>query len=270
MSGSRLFYRVKGEGVPVLHLHGFPLDHRLMEGSMEPVFTGREGWKRVYLDQPGMGRSTAGEVDDADDMLEVLVEFLDEVAPGQPLLLVGESYGGYLARGLMHRLPGRVMGIMLVCPVIISRAEDREVPPMRIIHRDGDFLSRMDDGDLVNFRSFAVVHDERSYRHFKDLVEPGLLGGDKEFQERFGRRRELSFQVDPLPEPFQGPCLFLAGRQDWWVGYADAWGIMDSYPRATMAVLDRAGHGLEGEQPELFRTLAAEWLDRVKEYMRET
>ncbi len=40
------------------------------------------------------------------------------------------------------------------------------------------------------------------------------------------------------------------------------------FPRATFAVLDRAGHGLTMEQTGLFRALVAEWLDRVEEGIR--
>jgi pimeloyl-ACP methyl ester carboxylesterase len=40
---------------------------------------------------------------------------------------------------------------------------------------------------------------------------------------------------------------------------------MDAYPRATVAVLDRAGHTLPWEQPEVLKALVAEWLDRVEQ-----
>ena len=57
----------------------------------------------------------------------------------------------------------------------------------------------------------------------------------------------------------------VTGRQDSTVGYAAAWDLLERYPRATFAVLDRAGHALPHEQPELLRALVAEWLDRVHE-----
>jgi len=57
----------------------------------------------------------------------------------------------------------------------------------------------------------------------------------------------------------------LLGRQDSGVGYKDAWSILDNYPRATFAVLDRAGHNLQIEQEELFNSLVSEWLVRVNE-----
>jgi len=50
-------YEAYGEGKPILMLHGWPLDHRQMVKDMEPLFTHRDGWKRIYgLDyQSGSG-----------------------------------------------------------------------------------------------------------------------------------------------------------------------------------------------------------------------
>ncbi|MEA0562741.1 alpha/beta fold hydrolase [Lysinibacillus irui] len=55
---ANIYYEVIGTGTPIIMLHGFSPDHRLMKGCMEPIFDGREGWKRIYLDLPGMGRTT--------------------------------------------------------------------------------------------------------------------------------------------------------------------------------------------------------------------
>ena len=55
----------------------------------------------------------------------------------------------------------------------------------------------------------------------------------------------------------------MTGRQDSAVGYARAWELLERFPHATFAVLDRAGHALPHEQPELLHALVAEWLDRV-------
>ena len=75
----------------------------------------------------------------------------------------------------------------------------------------------------------------------------------------------FSFDVDTDAALFDRPTLILVGRQDGIVGYRDAWETLENYPRATFAVLDRAGHNLQIEQEELFNTLVGEWLDRVEE-----
>ena len=51
---ARVYYESYGEGVPVLMIHGFYPDHRLMKGCMEPIFSSRPGWRRIYFDLPGM------------------------------------------------------------------------------------------------------------------------------------------------------------------------------------------------------------------------
>ena len=61
---------------------------------------------------------------------------------------------------------------------------------------------------------------------------------------------------------FDGPVQMLAGRNDRVVGYADQFRALRGYPRRTNAVLDAAGHYLPFEQPELFRTLTQDWLQR--------
>jgi pimeloyl-ACP methyl ester carboxylesterase len=54
----------------------------------------------------------------------------------------------------------------------------------------------------------------------------------------------------------------VAGRLVSVVGYAAAVDLVDHYPHATLAVVDEAGHALPHEQPELLRSLVAEWLVR--------
>ena len=72
----------------------------------------------------------------------------------------------------------------------------------------------------------------------------------------------LSFDVDG--ETFEHPALVIAGRQDNVVGFQDAWRLMDKFPRATFAVLDRAGHVLQIEQPDVFEALVNDWLGRIE------
>jgi pimeloyl-ACP methyl ester carboxylesterase len=79
----------------------------------------------------------------------------------------------------------------------------------------------------------------------------------------------FSFDVDAVAAPFEKPVLILAGRQDGIVGYRDAWGILENYPRATFAVLDRAGHNLQIEQERLFNALVGDWLERVEEQLAQ-
>lgn len=52
VKGVPVYYEVCGAGKPLIMLHGFSVDNRLMTGCMEPVFEQKAGWQRIYLDLP--------------------------------------------------------------------------------------------------------------------------------------------------------------------------------------------------------------------------
>jgi hypothetical protein len=71
----------RGEGVPVLALHGWTPDHRLMLGCLERAFTERPAYRRLYPDLPGMGRTTAPpSIASSDDVLDAVQDFVEDVS----------------------------------------------------------------------------------------------------------------------------------------------------------------------------------------------
>ena len=261
-----VYYETYGQGAPVLMVHGFYPDHRLMKGCMEPVFANKPGWKRIYFDLPGMGRTRSeSSIDCSDKVLETVLNFVDQVIPNQNFLVVGESYGGYLSRGIVLKKGEFVDGLMLICPVVTPNQDARSLPEKRIITKNPKLMSELDPSDASEFESMAVAQTPRNWQRFRDEVLVGLKVADTAYLEQLQQKGYgFSFDADALPEPFEKPVLVVAGRQDTSVGYRDAWRIIENYPRATFAVLDSAGHNLQIEQAQVFDALASEWLDRVK------
>lgn len=249
-------YVAHGEGMPVLALHGAGVDHRELEACLEPVFAATSGYRRIYPDLPGMGRTPAPEeVRSADDVLGILLAFVDGVVGDQPLLVVGHSAGGYYAQAITDRRPGRVRGLALLCPLL---AGIRDVPEHHVVHGT-------DDIGPAEFRGYFTVQTPQTLDRFERYVGPAAALADQRALARIGERWELtSPPADQGPQ--RCPTLVLTGRQDSAVGYAGAWDLLEHYPRATFAVLDRAGHALPHEQPELLRVLVCEWLARVREW----
>ena len=88
-------YVEHGEGLPVLALHGAGVDHREVMACLDPVFDALTGYRRIYPDLPGMGRTPAPEtIRSADDVLDVLLAFIDGVIGDQPLLVLGTRLAG--------------------------------------------------------------------------------------------------------------------------------------------------------------------------------
>lgn len=243
-----------GRGVPLVTLHGAGVDHREVEAALEAVIP-NEGYRRVYPDLPGMGSSTADGLTGNSDVVSVLGEFLDLVSD-EPVLLAGHSYGAYLARGLAAARSGKVLGLALFCPVGGSSGN---LPEHRGVREDADAYDELEPELRTGFDEYFVVRTRATARRYRDAVVPGIALADETALERIF----ADWAVDLGQTPFSAPTLIVAGRRDASVGYSDAIDLVERYPRATVAVLENAGHALIHEQPELVAALVGEWLKRA-------
>lgn len=264
-----IYFEVIGQGKPIVMIHGYTPDHRLMSGCMEPVFKDDSSYKRIYFDLPGMGKTKAADwIVNSDVMLDIVLEFIDQVIPDENFLLAGESYGGYLSRGIIKRIPDRVDGLLMICPLIHPDSVKRSLSLKQVILKDDKLLSSLDAWEAEKYSSIAVVQSEKTWKRYRDEVLSGIRLADNTFLKNFWETGlGFSSDVDKVEKNYSKPTLILCGRQDHIVGCRDAWDILDNYPRATYAVLDRAGHSLEAEQEEVFNCLVSEWLFRVEEYL---
>ena len=257
--GIPVSFREAGEGRPVLLLHGMPTDHRHMVAAFEPIFERRAGWRRIYPDLPGHGLTPGVDwISTEDDKLQVALDLVDTVAPGERFVVIGASYGGYLALGAVHRRAADIDGVLLL--VTNPHPEPTGLPPHQVFVRDDDVVASLAD-DEHRWLEIATIQSAEALHGFRTTILPAVRMADHEFLDRI---QPFTFALAPLPEPFMRPTLILNGRQDSLTGYADMLLLQESFPRGTFAILDRAGHPLPFEQPVLFRALVNEWLDRVE------
>jgi pimeloyl-ACP methyl ester carboxylesterase len=260
MANIAVHYKTVGQGKPFFTISGIPSDHRIILSWLEPIFDKRPGWQRFYFDLPGTGQTPGEGITTIDQVLEVVCDFIDTVIPGQPFTLLGLSVGGYLARGVVYRKAALVEGLCLVVPWLREQ-EEQTLPSPIALARDPEAMAQLTPDEAEKVEGLAVVQTQEIVDWYREVVVPARQGSKGILIEK----TSYSFDLDELSEPFEKPALILMGRQDSHVGYRDGWDILELYPRATFAVLDRAGHALGVEQVGLFQTLIHEWLDRVEE-----
>jgi pimeloyl-ACP methyl ester carboxylesterase len=258
----KVYYEIYGEGIPVLMLHGWSVDHRLMKGCMEPAFEAMDTtFKRIYFDLPGMGK-TKGKtwITSSDQMLDLIFDFIDAVIPKQHFIVAGESYGGYLARGIISKRSTSVDGLLLICPTV-----GQDGAQYQVFEKDERFLSTLTEEDRKYFvaEGINVIHNERTWMRYKDEVLQALKIADYSFLKNL--QWQFSFNVDDPEKQYIKPTLMLAGRQDSIVGYKKLWNIIELYPRASFILLDKAGHALQIEQHVMLTEAVKEWLKRAVE-----
>ncbi|MCI4350780.1 MAG: alpha/beta hydrolase [Thermoplasmata archaeon] len=99
-----------GDDPRIVYLHGYPLDHRIWEPSVARSEDPSRAW---LLDLPGYGRSQGLPVPDtlrgfSDWVHRTLVE-----RSSDPFVVVGHSFGGYVALELYRDHPDVVRGLLL-------------------------------------------------------------------------------------------------------------------------------------------------------------
>lgn len=100
-----------GGGVPLVLLHGFPLDHRMWAACASHL---PPGARAIGVDLPGAGHS---DLDGFGPSIEHAADsvYRTMMAAGEGnAVVVGHSMGGYVALALAERHPGFVAGLGLV------------------------------------------------------------------------------------------------------------------------------------------------------------
>lgn len=259
-----LHHRIIGNGKSVLVLHGTGLDHRYMMDVMEPGFEGSGEWRRVYVDMPGHCQSPGREsILTQDDLLRAVVDFADQILPDQQFALVGLSRGSYIARGMLHLMPHRITGAALIVPGGNPSSDPARLPQPQVLVEDPSILPELAEEEIWAHQNMSVVQRRDIVEKRRSIIAPARKRFDAAQDARVMEAFDFSFSEQEEKSVFEGPSLIVAGRQDSISGYLDAVDMMHRFPRATLAVLDTAGHALAWERPEAFRALVRDWLERL-------
>ncbi|MCD4853716.1 alpha/beta hydrolase [Arthrobacter sp. AK01] len=259
-----------GAGTPVLVIHGFCVDHRLLLG-LDPVFDAHGQWRRVYVDLPGMGQTAAGpEIDSTDAVANAVVSFTRETFGDAEFAILGNSFGGMIARHLVAEFGDQVLGVALLCPVVLADHGSRAVPQRTVIRTNPALMATLDPLDAADYEAMSVVQSPGNWSRFRDAALPGLRIFDPAAIERISKNYALREEPEGRFAAFQGPTLILAGRQDHVVGFQDQIALANSYPQSTIVVLDQAGHNAHLDQPVLTAALVKDWLTRVKAWKKSS
>ena len=87
-------------------------DHRMWRHQIAPLR--KAGWRTLALDPPGHGRSAGpGRGFTMDECAQTAVEILDATGVRAPVVVIGTSWGGFVAPRIAMLAPKRLSGMVL-------------------------------------------------------------------------------------------------------------------------------------------------------------
>jgi pimeloyl-ACP methyl ester carboxylesterase len=122
INGIKLAYARRGKGMPLVLLHGYPLDHHLWDDVI-PLL--EDTFDLITPDLRGFGESTT--VDTAytmNDFASDIAGLLDHLGIGKATI-AGHSMGGYVALAFARLYPERVSGLALVSSQVLADTPER-------------------------------------------------------------------------------------------------------------------------------------------------
>ena len=197
-------------------------------------------------------------------MFEILTKFIEQVIGDQKFGVIGNSYGGYLSLGLVRKMPHRLLGAALLVPDLPDDLNNRQTTDALTIVEDMSLFGNL-QSDEQWIPAGLVEHSQYALDEIRAHDMPGYRASDDDLLERLNKNYLLPVEIRHAGAPFAQPSLIALGHQDATVGYERQLQLLPEFPRATVAVVDMAGHYLgRVERPKVFSTLVRDWIERVE------
>lgn len=220
-------------------------------------------YQRHYVDLPGSGESQRLKRMTAELVVDSVAQYIDENLLELPFVIVGASFGGFVARCLHARYSSRILGSALLAPAVRPPGQ-RQLDVERSAYESDGFDQLVDDSErahVTSFKSMSPLHTRGSFTAYLKHIVPGYLVHDADAYARLRQSYDpATISKGSEPGLLGGRNLILTGKRDSVVGWKDQVQIVDEYQNASYVVLEGAGHNVHLDQPEIVHLLIRHWL----------
>jgi len=287
----RLYHFAQGEGADVLIIHGGPgMPFRQPLSGLEAL---EREYRFHYYDQRGCGKSTRPfdrfesqnmyqNMTSLDQTLGLGAQIADierirQILGGGKLILIGHSWGGFLAALYAAEFPEEVKALVLVSPAttLVMPQEEadlfasvRQRLPEQQQQEFDAFMREYMDFNTLFIRSEAdlVELNARFGQYYTSVIEsPTPVQGEPGGWMSWGMYISMGQRHDyrPALKAVGAPVLVLHGADDL-QSKAASRQYAEVFPNAQFAVLPDAGHFSFVEQPQAFAQIVGDFLAEVK------
>jgi proline iminopeptidase len=283
VNGTELYFDVVGSGLDtsakfeqrptMIILHGGPgFDHSYLRPWLDPV---SEVAQLVYVDQRGCGRSQrhTHEYYQLGIMADDIVLLCQELRIEHPIVL-GQSFGGFVALSIAHRHPEFASGIVLfdtspawtggydldALEQLVGGERGKELREIAYREETG----QANEAELKRFEAEIMPlywHQGFKQEYLTDLYNSTPMNMDIATYMMGTLSKE--YDLRPYLKDITVPALVLQGRYDWVTPMAGAEEMARSIPNAQLHVFEHSGHMVFiEEQGELVNVLRG-WIQTL-------
>jgi pimeloyl-ACP methyl ester carboxylesterase len=245
VNGHRIAYTEKGEGKPLLLIHGYGGASVIWEYQI-PVLART---RRVFaLDLPGHGQSDKPHIDYTPEVFIRGVEGFLEAMKIEDAALIGHSMGGAIAQVLAARQPERISRLILMAPLSPDSSPGtlllkalyslRKVPLIQkgYLSLPGTLATKISLGYMV-FNKNLITEDVLLRFHALRRVE-GYAYAMISIPRHFEKWKAYAGEIPKIVQP----TLILWGEEDRYLSVKEGTRINHIVPHSRLVVLPGVGH----------------------------
>lgn len=271
---TRLFVVERGQGYPILILHGGPgLDHRMFGDYLDAL---TNHYRLIFVDQRSQGRSDKAPKNSWTlEQMAQDVTLLAQALELQRYAVLGHSYGALVALQNAVDFPGHAAQTIISSGFPSTRFLEhvehnlKNFEPEELREQVASSWERETTVDTAD-EVAALLHDQMPF-HFADARDPRI----KTFEERtsgavyspevlrhFSNEDYGGIEVEERLGDATHPVLVLAGRYDRVCSVEAAQTIATGIPHAELMVFENSGHMTFVEETERYLDVVRGFLDR--------
>lgn len=249
-------YAEQGQGIPLVLIHGFPLDHRIWKHQLAGL---SDCCRVIAVDLKGFGKSASTEAFTMESMADELHQLLQQIG-ALPCVIGGLSMGGYIALAFAEMFAADLKGFILV-------DSKTEADPQAAKE------NRQKLADLATHSGAAPV----AAQMMPKMLAPSAFADNPEVVNTM---QQIMESVPPLTianacyamrdrpdrtallSTFTFPSLIVLGESDALIPVSMGQSMKELMPNGQLAVIPKAGHMPPLELPEAFNDVVRQFIAR--------
>jgi pimeloyl-ACP methyl ester carboxylesterase len=252
-------YAERGMGVPLLLVHGFPLDYRMWQPQLDELSASA---RVIAPDLRGFGRTTVTDDVSMERLADDLALFVRTLGIREPIVFCGLSMGGYVAWQFWRKHRDLVRALILcdtkASPDTPDAAANRRKMAEHVLEKGTSIvaeamLPKMFEPETVATNPGAVAYVREVILHSSPK---GIAAAQRGLAERIDAR--------PLLATINVPSLVIVGEHDAISPPEEMRTVADAIPGSKLVIVPAAGHMAPLEAPEPVNNAIREFLGGVQ------